>query len=125
MGLLAVCLSLSAQNLTVSGFVTDKNGALPGVAIWLQGSASVYTMSSMPYGAYFLPNVPPGGTLEYDMIGYDHHSEAVSGRTMINVIMVENGDMPIITPSSIYAGIRFPSVMDNRKRVAENAIENR
>ena len=107
--IIASCFCMPSQALTVSGTVKQVDDSpLPGVFIWLQGNMSVYTMSGLQ-GEYSLSNVPEDGTLIYNMIGFYQHTEQVNGRTHIDVVMVEDGSMPIITDG--YGGLRLASVM--------------
>ena len=76
---------LSAQNVAVSGSVTDaSNGeAVAGAAIQLKGSASVYALSNS-LGGYNI-SVPSNGTLVVSCLGYESMEIPVNGRAVINI----------------------------------------
>ena len=114
MGLFAACLSLSAQNITVSGVVTDaSNGEAVIMCAVIQVGTTNATFTDVN-GYYFISDIPINAVLKYETVGYEVKYEPVNGRHFINVQLKYNG--AIITPSSLYAGIRFSSVMDSRKR---------
>ena len=79
----------SAQNIKVSGLVTDQSGApLVGATVMLQGSTTVGTSTDVN-GSYTL-NVPSNGTLVASMVGYADKSVAVKGQKTINISLEED-----------------------------------
>jgi TonB-linked SusC/RagA family outer membrane protein len=82
LGVLAT-LSLWAQNVTVTGTVTDDKGEpVAGATVSVKGSTlGVMTNSN---GSYAI-SVPPNATLVFSFTGFASREEAVSGRTEINV----------------------------------------
>jgi TonB-linked SusC/RagA family outer membrane protein len=86
--MLFLSVGLNAQDLTVKGKVIDFDGnPLPGTAVMIKGTATGVT--SNDDGDYILSNVPAGGTLEFQLIGYVTQEIAVNGRTAVNAIMTE------------------------------------
>src|SRR5690554_237746 len=81
--------STTIQPLTISGTVTDKAGeTLPGVGIRLKDSD--IGASTDQNGNYSL-SIPNGnGTLIFSYIGFNTQEVAVSGRSSINVELVES-----------------------------------
>ena len=74
-----------AQNVTVSGTVTDDTGQpLPGVNVVVEGTATG-TITDIE-GNYSL-TVPSDGVLVFNFIGFSSQSVSVDGRTSIIVIM--------------------------------------
>ncbi|HYH55506.1 MAG TPA: SusC/RagA family TonB-linked outer membrane protein, partial [Anseongella sp.] len=86
--LLAGCLLLDAQDITVRGTIQDGQGLpLPGVSVIVKGTGA--GTSSDLNGNYSI-SAPPGDTLEFSLLGYATVSEPVNNRTGINVSMGEN-----------------------------------
>jgi len=76
------------QQKSVSGKVTDSSGAtLPGVSVVVKGTTtgSITDMN----GNYSLANVPANATLQFSFVGMKTLDVAVSGKSMINVSMLE------------------------------------
>lgn len=84
--LVASAAFAGAQNITVTGVVTDSATGEPvvGAAVQLQGSATRYAMTDA-FGSYTLSSVPANGTLEVNILGYRTAVVPVNGRTVINV----------------------------------------
>ena len=79
-----------AQNLTVSGNVTDPQGEpLIGAAVRVVGSTSG-TVTDYD-GQYMLQNVQSDAQLEFSYVGYETQTIAVSGKSVINVVMSDAG----------------------------------
>lgn len=79
-----------AQNLTVSGNVTDPQGEpLIGAAVRVVGSTSG-TVTDYD-GQYTLQNVQSDAQLEFSYVGYETQTIAVSGKSVINVVMSDAG----------------------------------
>ncbi|TRZ42494.1 SusC/RagA family TonB-linked outer membrane protein [Robertkochia solimangrovi] len=86
--LLLFSVSLSAQNSTVSGTVSDKVGPLPGVSVIVVGSNNGTTTDFE--GNFSIPNVSPQATLQFSYIGFSTQEVPLNGRTVINVTMQED-----------------------------------
>ncbi len=77
--------AMMAQNIQISGTVTDASGApLPGVSIVVKGTTTG-TASSVD-GNYELP-VPPGATLVFSSVGMKSQEIAVGNQTVIDVVL--------------------------------------
>ena len=93
MTLASLCFAVGAwaQDLTVSGKVTDKSGEpLIGVYVLLQGTTS--GTSTDVDGNYTL-TVPSDATLMYSLIGYRVAQVPVQGRAVLNVVLEEDAVM--------------------------------
>lgn len=92
--LLASAAFAGAQNLTVSGVVTDAATGEPitGAAVQLQGSATRYSMTDA-FGNYTLSSVPANGTLEVNILGYRTAVAQISGRAVINFALEVDSEM--------------------------------
>ncbi len=89
--MLFCALPALAQKVTVSGTVTDSEGEpLIGASVIAQGSQT--GVATDIDGRYTL-TVNSNATLVFTYIGYNEVSEAVNGRTEINVTMTENSVM--------------------------------
>lgn len=86
--LLLTSLSVNAQNITVSGSVTDVNGPLPGVSVVVAGTNT--GVATDFDGNYSLVNVPGDATLVFSYIGYITQRIAVNNRTTINITLAED-----------------------------------
>lgn len=86
--LLLMGTSIFAQNIEVTGIVTDKNGPIPGVSVIVEN-----TTNGVPTdfdGNYTLTNVPSNATLVFSYIGYETQRVELNGRSTINVTLIEN-----------------------------------
>lgn len=86
--LLCSHFGLRAQNVEVSGQVLDPTGfALPGVNIVVSGTASG-TVTDVN-GNYRI-SVPSDAILVFNFIGFQSQEVSVDGRSLINVVLVED-----------------------------------
>ena len=77
-----------AQNITVTGTVTDKSGEpIIGVYVLVQGTQN--GTSTDIDGKYTL-EVPANATLQFTSMGYTDVLEAVNNRSVVNVTMVDD-----------------------------------
>ncbi len=77
-----------SQQKTIGGKVTDSSGSpLPGVTVFVKGTTQGTVTNSD--GIYTLPDVPDDATLTFSFVGMKSLEIAVSGRTTVNVEMVE------------------------------------
>ncbi len=82
----------SAQNIRVSGVVTDQNGApVPGVTVLVAGSTTNGT-STGAAGEYTLASVPSNATLVFTSIGYTEVRIPVQGRSTVNARIEEDSE---------------------------------
>lgn len=77
-----------ANNLKVSGKVTDSSGAsLPGVTVLIKGTTNGTITDSD--GKFSLSNVPGNATLQFSFVGMKTQEIEVANKTTINVKMEE------------------------------------
>lgn len=81
----------NAQNITVTGTVTDNLGPVIGASIQVEGTSNGCITDID--GNYSLPNVPSKATLVFSYIGYQTQNIAVAGKTKINVLLAEDSQM--------------------------------
>ena len=82
-----ISLSVFAQNITVSGTVTDTNNEpVIGATVIVSGDPSHGTVTDID-GKYILPNVPADGSLEFRFVGMKNLVVPVNGKTTLNVVM--------------------------------------
>lgn len=80
----AISLGIFAQNITVSGTVTDsQNEPVIGATILVKGTNSG-TVTDID-GNYTLPNVPSDATLQVSYVGMKGQEVNVNGRTVIKL----------------------------------------
>lgn len=85
--LLSVPFIATAQNITVSGKVTDDTGfEVIGATIIVEGDPSNGTVTDID-GKYVLSNVPSEGSLQFSYVGLKTTNVAVQGRTQIDLMM--------------------------------------
>ncbi|MCL2726858.1 MAG: SusC/RagA family TonB-linked outer membrane protein [Bacteroidales bacterium] len=78
-----------AQNLTVTGKVTDKSGeGLPGVYVLISGTSSGGTTTGID--GRFSISAPSSGRLVFSLLGMETLTVDVNGRSVINVEMAES-----------------------------------
>ncbi len=80
-----------AQNLTVTGTVTDNLGPVIGASIQMEGTSNGCITDID--GNYTLPNVPANATLVFSYIGYQTQKIAVGGKTKIDVKLAEDSQL--------------------------------
>lgn len=79
-----VSMQVSAQNVTVSGAITDDTGQpLPGVSILEKGTANGTT--SDVDGNYSISVSSSGSTLVFSFIGFQSQEIALNNQSKINV----------------------------------------
>lgn len=88
-----ITLSVSAQNLTVRGTVTDNSREpIIGATIIIEGDATRGTVTDID-GNYVLNNVPGNANLQFTYVGMRTQVVPVNGQTTINVVMEEDSEM--------------------------------
>ena len=88
---LLVALSAQAQNVNVSGKVTDPSGQpLPGVFVQQSGTSNA--VSTDTEGCYSI-DVPPQASLLFSCIGYQSINEQLYDRSVIDVVMQEDSQL--------------------------------
>ena len=88
----ASALFASAQNVNVSGVVSDSETGEPvmGAVVQLQGSTTKYSMTDMG-GNYTLNSVPADGTLVVSILGYEGAEVKLNGRTRVEWVSAAEG----------------------------------
>lgn len=81
----------NAQNITVTGTVSDNLGPVIGASIQVEGTSNGCITDID--GNYTLPNVPSNATLVFSYIGYQTQKIAVAGKTHINVTLSEDSQL--------------------------------
>ena len=84
-------LVASAQNVTVSGVVSDGLGE-PVIGAAVQEKGTYNGVITNELGEYSL-SVPAGATLVFSCIGYEDSEMPVAGRTTINVVLEEDSTL--------------------------------
>ena len=93
MTLVAVAFTVSAwaQNISVSGTVTDVNGEpVIGAYVLVQGTSN--GTSTDVDGKYQI-NVPSNGTLVFTLVGMKDAVVPVNGKTVVNAVLQEDSEM--------------------------------
>ncbi|ALD21516.1 SusC/RagA family TonB-linked outer membrane protein [Hymenobacter sp. DG25A] len=88
--LVGILHSVSAQDRTISGRVTDAttNEGLPGVTVLLKGTS--VGVSSSSDGTYSLSIPSSGGTLSFSFIGYAATERVVANESRIDVALAQD-----------------------------------
>ena len=85
--------SATAQNLTVSGTVTDPIGeVLIGVSVSVKGDQTKGTATDID-GMYILNNVPSNATLVFSYVGFQSLEIPVNGKTVVDAMMREDTEL--------------------------------
>lgn len=82
---------LLAQAQSVSGTVTDANGPLPGASIVVKGTTNGTTTDFD--GKYTLENVAADAVLQITFVGYGTRDISVAGKSVVDVVLVEESDV--------------------------------
>lgn len=89
-GLLFVCQSLLfAQNIRITGTVTEKGSETPIPFVGIQVKGTTVGASTMDNGTYTI-TAPSNGTLIFSSIGYKQVEVPISGRLSINITMEQD-----------------------------------
>ena len=84
MGLIFVMQGLFAQNIRISGTVTEKGSGTPLPFVGVQVKGTTTGATTMDNGTFVL-NAPGTGTLIFTYIGYKTLEVQIGGRAVINV----------------------------------------
>jgi TonB-linked SusC/RagA family outer membrane protein len=89
--LLALVVQVSfAQEKTVSGTVSDKDGALPGVSVLIKGTTKG---TDTDFDGKYSIKVNVGDVLLFSYLGYEAVERKVGAASTINVTMKEGGEV--------------------------------
>ena len=84
-----ISLSVSAQNVTVKGTVTDKTGeTVIGASVVQKGNTGTGTITDID--GNFTLSVPAHSTLVFSYVGMKTQEVALNGKTVINVTMEDD-----------------------------------
>jgi len=87
-----ISLAAMAQNITVKGKVTDSKGeAVIGASVLVQGTTNG-TVTDLD-GNYSLTKVAPNAQLSFSYIGMKKQFVDVKGKTVINVVLVDDAEV--------------------------------
>lgn len=102
---LLIGMTLFAQNVQVSGVVSEPSGdVVTGAAVQLKGSTTVYSLTDV-LGNYHL-SVPSNGTLVVSCLGFKTVEIPVGGRSVINVTLEPDAEMLEETIVVAYGTVR-------------------
>lgn len=88
-----VTLGVFAQNITVTGTVTDESGmTVIGATVIVSGDATRGSITDTD-GKYTLANVQSDGILVFSYVGMQSQSVRVNGRTTVNVVMLSDSEL--------------------------------
>lgn len=92
--LLATSAIALAQNINVSGVVTDAGSGEPvaGAMVRLQGSTTKYATSDV-FGNYSLTSVPSNGVVEVTLLGYKSVALPLNGRSVLNIALDQDVEL--------------------------------
>lgn len=89
---LFVAITSSAQNISVTGVVTDASTGEPIPFAFCQVKGSTKGSSSDADGRYSIP-VPSDGTIIFSSMGYEQKEVAVKGKAIINVALTPDSQL--------------------------------
>ncbi len=88
-----IALSLSAQNITVQGTVTDDKGeTIIGATVLVDGKSGEGTITDYD-GIYKLENISSQSVLHFSYVGMKSQTVEVKGQTTINVVLKDNSEL--------------------------------
>lgn len=80
--------SITTQQKSVSGKVTDKSGLpLPGVTVLVKGTTNGTTTNTE--GEYYIVNIPENTSLQFSFVGMKTQDVVVGQQSSVNVVMEE------------------------------------
>ena len=116
-------IAASAQNISVNGRITDEAGdPIVGASIVLEGNTTVYTLTDA--GGNFKLNVPSGGVLAIDCLGFVSQRVSVNGQSVINVILLQDSQMLDETIVVAFGTATKESFTGSAKVVKSETLEN-
>lgn len=88
--MLAASMVANAQNVKVSGTISDANGPLPGAVVMVKGTTNG---SATDFDGKYAIDADAKAVLEVSCLGYQTQEVPVAGRTTVNVTLVEDSEM--------------------------------
>ncbi|MBL4605034.1 MAG: SusC/RagA family TonB-linked outer membrane protein, partial [Flavobacteriaceae bacterium] len=123
--LLALVVQVSfAQEKTVSGTVTDKDGTLPGVSVLIKGTTKG---GETDFDGRYSVKAKVGDVLVFSYLGYETVEKKVGTANTINVKMVEGGEVleEIVIESAYDIKRSKPTVNSSVTSLSAETIEGR
>lgn len=122
--LLAVCTVAFAQNIQVKGKVIDASSGeeIPFASVQLKGT--VTGTSTDLEGMYYL-SVPPQATLIFSSIGYQTQEVAVSGRSVVDVLLMPDAEYLEDVLVVAYGTAKKESFTGSAQTIKADQIEKR
>ncbi|MFY0630045.1 MAG: SusC/RagA family TonB-linked outer membrane protein [Flavobacteriaceae bacterium] len=123
--LLALVVQVSfAQEKTVSGTVSDKDGTLPGVSVLIKGTT---TGGETDFDGKYSVKAKVGDVLVFSYLGYETVERKVGAANTINVKMVEGGEVleEIVIESAYDIKRSKPTVNSSVTSLSAETIEGR
>ena len=106
-----LALSISAQNITVRGTVTDSYGeTVIGATIVIEGNATKGTVTNID-GQYSLTDVPENASLQISYVGMNTQIIPVNGRSTINIVLTADTEMLEEVVVTGYGGVQKAKTM--------------
>lgn len=121
---LLMCVGVSAQNLRITGTVTDSSGApMLAVTVAVVGTTNA-TITDLS-GAYEI-SAPKNATLEFSYVGMATELVAVAGRTKIDVALKEDAQQieDIVITAGYGSGVASKSLVGSVSSVKGDKIAN-
>ncbi len=113
-----------AQNVTVRGKVTDPRGEpVIGATVMLSSNQTVGTQTDL--GGNYSISVPSNASLIFSCVGYATQTVAVSGRSVIDIVLAEDTEFLEETVVIGYGVQRKSDVTGAIASVKESDLENR
>ncbi len=117
-------VSLSAQNVKVTGTVTDASNGEPIPFASLMVKGTLNGTSTDANGEYII-SVPSNGTLVFSSVGYTIQEVAVSGRTKINVALASDSEFLDETIVVAYGTAKKESFTGSAGTVKSEGLQKR
>src|SRR5690554_3500841 len=115
-------LTMFAQNVTVTGTVSDITGEpLIGVTVQVHGT-SIGTVTGIN-GNFSLPNVPSNATLEISYVGMRTQTIPLNGRSLLRVVLEEDTELLEELVVVGYGQMRRSDLTGSVVSVSEDAIK--
>ena len=122
--LLLPAMALQAQNLSISGVVTDETGSpVIGAGVIVKGT-TVGVATDID-GKFALSDVPADGTLTVSSIGYDPLEIEVNGKTSFNITLYTDSEMLEEVIMVGYGTQKKSDVTGSISSVTAESMENR
>lgn len=84
LALLATLYTMHAQDIAITGKISDSGGVLPGVNVVIKGTT---TGAVSDFDGNYTIDAPSNGTLVFSYLGYATKEVAINGQTTLNVTL--------------------------------------